>query len=312
MNSNNNLSIDLDIDKFKKISKRLQSKIYDKTEYNIKLNIIQESLSESLGFRNLNDLHNKINKKEEKISISTKSNYFSLSDDNKENIKIAKVLLEIFANKRFDTSSSALLLLNIILENPQYFNEQKSLIEHLKSNIFFENVILGSAIKNQSSLKSYKFSIGLYDIYGAMDGDISLPNNNSKSYYDHKQACYELSLAFTFFEKIKDNDIVIYKKNWLKILDLNSKFNYQEPMYNDSIYTSQFYYKSWLHMESYLKLVTNLDYLSHSSSFKISDLLLHTADIISPSLKDSMNLLIFTLLENYNECIEVSEAFKNI
>ena len=324
MNSTNNSSIDLDINKFKKISKRLQSKIYDKTDYNIKLSIIQEALSESLGFRNFNDFKNQNNNtieiKKEDISIDSAFSFFE--GDIKDNKKIFRVLNEIIPHPSYNPSSTPLLF-DAIIENYKFFDAYSPALEEC-SDISFLNGLAYSfkflkfncsenlELQNEQIIREYLESINYSPAELTMrinDGQ-NIEELRARTLRDHEKAYKRIIEILKINNMIKNNNITIYKRSWLAFNDLNSHYS-GNVFYKSDIYQNPFYYKSWLHMESFFKLAANLDYLT-SSSFKMSDLLLHTANIISPSLKENMHQLISILIDNYEKCIEISENFKDI
>lgn len=326
MNSTNNLSIELDMNKFKKISKKLQSKIYDKTDHDIKLSIIQEALSESMGFRNFNDFKNQnthIVIKKEDIS-SEGENFLFFNGSVKDNIKIIKTLYRITPRydvqvnesivEKFRSSipPSSIMLLEILIENHKYFSSCNLSFEKLRFLPFLKSIFDNKVVENTDIFKQYfEYAFKSEKVYFNNEtADLPQYCYEEDSQKRHDDSYNGLIRFLKIVNMIKNNDIVVYKRTWLITSNLNSR--YGEVLYRDDIYKSHFYHKSWLHMESYSKLIANLDYLSPSSSFRMSDLLLHTANIIAPSLKDNMNQLISILINNYEDCIEISENFKNI
>lgn len=314
MNSTNNLSIELDMNKFKKISKKLQSKIYDKTAHDIKLSVIQEALSESMGFRNFNDFKNQNrNIVLEKDNISNNHNFLFFNASIKDNRKIVRTLHRNISNEeRYSIPASSVMLLEILIENHKYFETCDLCLEKIKSLPFLKAIADKSPVNNKNVFKEY-FEYAFERNSESFDNHNTHPLFNdieNTSQKRHDESYDGLIRFLKIVNMIKNNDIVVYKRTWLITSNLNVR--YGDILYRDSIYKSHFYHKSWLHMESYSKLVANLDYLSPYSSFKMSDLLLHTANIIAPSLKDNMNQLISILINNYEDCIEISENFKYI
>lgn len=320
MNSNNNLSIELDMNKFKKISKKLQSKIYDKTEHNIKLSVIQEALSESLGFRNYNDFNNQ-NKDTIEIKKDTEttcSSFLFFDGSINDNRKIAKVLSQNIDTESNYIPSSTLLLLDVIIENYKFFDAYSSALEECKNPSFLTGLFYSFGfmqfnssekleLQNDQVIIKYLNSINYSPTQLIRSNDFS---DEEASYLkEHSIAYNGLIELLKVINMIKNNNITIYKRIWLAPHDFNNSRN---VFYKRDIYQSPFYYKSWLHMDSFYKLIANLDYLSPFSSFKMSDLLLHTANIISPSLKDNMRQLISILIDNYEDCIEISNNLKDI
>ena len=314
MNSKTNLSIELDMNKFKKISKKLQSKIYDKTEHDIKLSIIQEALSESMGFRNFNDFKNQnTNIALEKENISNNNNFLFFEASIKDNRKIIRTLhRNISHEERYSIPASSVMLLEILIENHKYFESCDFCLEKIKFLPFLKTIVDKKVVDNTDIFKEY-FEYAFKSSNAYFDGEIShSPFNDieNTSQKRHDEAYDGLIRFLSIIDMIKNNNIIIYKRSWLAFNDFNSQYS-GTVFYKDDIYRSPFYYKSWLHMESFFKLTTNLDYLN-SSSFRMSDLLLHTANIISPSLKDNMRQLISILIDNYEDCIEISENFKDL
>lgn len=325
MNSTNNSSIDLDINKFKKISKRLQSKIYDKTDYNIKLSIIQEALSESLGFRNFNDFKNQNNNtieiKKEDISIDSVFSFFE--GDIKDNKKIFRVLNEIIPHSGYNPPSTSLLF-DAIIENYKFFDAYSPALKECSNMSFLTglaysfkflkfNCSANLELQNEQIIREYLESINYSPAELTMrinDGQ-NIEELRARTLRDHEKTYKRIIEILKINNMIKNNNITIYKRTWLSSHDFNNQ-NSRNVFYKRDIYQSPFYYKSWLHMDSFYKLIANLDYLSPFSSFKMSDLLLHTANIISPSLKDNMRQLISILIDNYEDCIEISNNFKDI
>lgn len=314
MNSTTNLSIELDMNKFKKISKKLQSKIYDKTEHDIKLSIIQEALSESIGFRNFNDFKNQnTNIALEKENISNNNNFLFFDASIKDNRKIVRTLHRNISNEeRYSIPASSVMLLEILIENHKYFESCDFCLEKIKSLPFLKAIADKSPVNNTNVFKEY-FEYAFERNSESFDNHNTHPLFNdieNTSQKRHDESYDGLIHFLSILDMIKNNNIIIYKRSWLAFNDFNSQYS-GTVFYKDDIYRSPFYYKSWLHMESFFKLTTNLDYLN-SSSFRMSDLLLHTANIISPSLKDNMRQLISILIDNYEDCIEISENFKDL
>lgn len=322
MNSMTNLSINVDINKFKKISKKLQSKIYDKTEHNIKLSVIQEALSESLGFRNYNDFNNQ-NKDTIEIKKDTEttcSSFLFFDGSINDNRKIIKVLIQNIDDESNYIPSSTLLLLDVIIENYKFFDAYSPALEECKNLSFLTGLAYSFGfikfnssekleLQNEQVIIKYLKSINYSTTQLISNKDF--PDEEELYLNEHNIAYSGLIELLKFINMIKNNNITIYKRTWLSSHDFNNQ-NSRNVFYKRDIYQSPFYYKSWLHMDSFYKLIANLDYLSPFSSFKMSDLLLHTANIISPSLKDNMRQLISILIDNYEDCIEISNNLKDI
>lgn len=323
MSNNTIASIEMDEHRFKKLSKKLQKKINEKSSADIKLNVIQESLSEALGFRNLHDL--KGTDKAQPLVLSTdvseeilKDLFFSSNIE--ENVEIAKIIFPFIYpeqdkyKERSDIFYTPFLILFRLFLN--LLNENQNLSETLTScenknifEIFLSKPNLNEDLKRdiqkyfslrESNKKTLKYN---------PDAPQSPPYYNTDNeiaiWYKHDyQKVVSLINTMT---KIRKDNILIYKRNWVVNSGVHEKWRY-----SDSIFKGDFYHKSWLHMNSYISITETLDYLSPNYDFRLSDLILYKINIISPDLEHHIDNLLKVIFDNYEKCLHISTKLEHI
>lgn len=260
--SNTNIpSIEMDEHRFKKLSKKLQKKINEKSSADIKLNVIQESLSEALGFRNLHD----IQKNKTVSSLMEPSNdilkdlFFSSSIE--ENVGIARIILPLIypienQKQRDVFDAPYLILFRLALNFLKKNNDLSKTINSFKNmdifKIFLSSSDLKEDLKNDIN-KYFELREGSIKVLKMdMTTFVPLP---SLAYKDviHKTIIYynydyqKVVSLINMMTKIRNNNILIYKRNWV----INSS-SHEKWRYNESIFKGDFYHKSWLHMNSYI------------------------------------------------------------
>lgn len=318
--SNTNIpSIEMDEHRFKKLSKKLQKKINEKSSADIKLNVIQESLSEALGFRNLHD----IQKNKTVSSLMESSNdilkdlFFSSSIE--ENVDIAGIILPLInpienkSKKQRDIFDAPYLILfrlalNLLKKN----NDLSQTINSFKNMDIFKIFLSSSDLKND--INKY-FELRECSIQALKIDMTTFVPRSSLVHEDviHKTVIYynddyqKVISLINMMTKIKSKNILIYKRNWIANSGSHEKWRY-----NECIFKGDFYHKSWLHMDSYIKITETLDYLNGNYAFRLSDLILYKINIISPDLDKHIDTLLKVVFDNYEKCLQISSNLEEI
>lgn len=314
--SNTNIpSIEMDEHRFKKLSKKLQKKINEKSSADIKLNVIQESLSEALGFRNLYDL-----KGTEKAqpSASPSNNIFDelmFTNNMEDNFYICRYMLYTHPKTKGENpyqTECFLALFEIFYlcahnkNIPSFFLDEMKDVSILKRIAAYDSHDFPVAKKISEYIRVSLSSRDTYDLdlifADIMEGNFQKLEFRFKLETHYNQN-YKIMLHFIeTLKDFKDNyNMAIYKKSWF------DTEGYIQPQPNIFIKKSEFYYKSWLHMTDYINIISYLDYLQPKDILTITGLILHAKYSISPELKSHISKFLQVILANYKQCAEVSK-----
>lgn len=315
MSNNTIASIEMDEHRFKKLSKKLQKKINEKSSADIKLNVIQESLSEALGFRNLHDL--KGTDKAQPLASSSGNifNELMFTDNVEDNFYICRYMLHTHPKTKNENpyQMECFLALFEIFHLCAYnknipsfsLNEMQdpSILKRIAGydlNVFpVAEKILEYINVSGSPGDVYNsdecFSLILKDEFKLLEYRVKF-----KTLYHEN---YKLMLSFVkILKDFKENyNMAIYRKSWF------DAEHYIKPQPRGIIKSSEFYYKSWLHMTDYLNIISYLDYLQPKDTLTITGLILHDKRSISPELKFHISKFLDVILANYEQCAEVSK-----
>lgn len=318
-------TISINNDKFKKSSKKLLSRLHDKGYSDLKLNMIQEILAESLGYRNLFELQKifentpgntsePVSKSHNKTTIinfiPTKKTQKPFSSKNNLNLSEKKKLLQYLINSedsgqlniRKSTSSSEaindylclsftlLTQLNNIYSNPCM---PKSLVTILEKGFCYDS--LKSLLNPDNIYFLYSFIKYIQEDIKNIDVNTvtlmkktldAIPNYDLSFINDYLKVIYKLKY-------LEENDLTIFDYNWIN-------WNYPSPtiQFVDSITCIQEYYFSWFDMDSYKDLVKAL-YKSGIERFSLLDLLVYSIKTIDPHKKELLTNLFNHLLDNF-------------
>lgn len=311
--SNTNIpSIEMDEHRFKKLSKKLQKKINEKSSTDIKLNVIQESLSEALGFRNLHDLKGT---DKAQPSASSSNNIFDelmFSDNIEDSLYISRYIFILHPNIKSKDREDilALKLFNIF----SFCSHNKKIpsfsLDQMKNPYILKTIATynSSDFPVEEKILDY-INTSNGDDYNSDKSFAYLMGDKSKvlEFYTHfitrYDRYYDAMISFIkILKDFKDNyDMAIYKKSWF------DTEGYTKPQPRNIIKCSEFYYKSWLHMSDYLNIIGYLDYLNTREALTITGLILHAKRSISPELKTNISKFLEVILANYKQCAEVSK-----
>lgn len=314
--SNTNIpSIEMDEHRFKKLSKKLQKKINEKSSTDIKLNVIQESLSEALGFRNLHDLKGS----EKNQSLASHSNNIfdelMFTDNMEDNFYICRYMLQAHPKNKSENLSVAectFTLFEIFYlcshnkNIPTFSLDEMKDVSILKKIAAYDSFDFPVAEK---ILKYIRFSRTDRDVYNLdeyfahiLEGKFKELEYRVKFETLYNQNYKRMLYFIETLKDFKDNyNMAIYKKSWFETE------RYTKPQPRNIIKCSEFYYKSWLHMSDYLNIIGYLDYLNSRETLTITGLILHAKRSISPELKTHIFNFLEVILANYKQCAEVSK-----
>lgn len=318
--SNTNIpSIEMDEHRFKKLSKKLQKKINEKSSADIKLNVIQESLSEALGFRNLHDLKG-TDKSQPSASSNNIFDELMFTDNMEDNFYICRYMLHSHPNTKDNNpyqTECFLALFEIFYLFAHNKNIPSFSLDELKDASILKRIASYDSNAFPVAEKILKY-VGVSgsprDAYNSdecfsliLKGEFKLLEYRAKfetRYHEN----YKLMLSFVkILKDFKDNyNMAIYKKSWF------DTEGYIKPQPHIFIKKSEFYYKSWLHMTDYLNIISYLDYLQPKDILTITGLILHAKYSISPELKSHISEFLEVILANYKQCAEVSKELVKI
>lgn len=311
MKNNTTTSIEMDGNRFKKLSKKLQKKINEKSSTDIKLNVIQESLSEALGFRNLNDFKNN----DTVAQPSSSKNIFDdlmFSDNIEDSLYVSRYIFILHPKIKSDEREDllALKLFNIFSFCSHNKNIPSFSLEEMKDPYILKTIASYDSRDFPIKDKIIEYiNTSNDDDYHSDESFAYLMGKNSKvlefytQFITRYDRYYDAMLSFIeILKDFKDNyNMAIYKKSWFET------DGYIKPQPNRFIQKSEFYYKSWLHMTDYLNIISYLDYLQPKDILTITGLILHAKRSISPELKSHISKFLQVILANYKQCAEVSK-----
>lgn len=284
---NNKQIISIDDAKFKKTSKKLHKHLLTFNS-EIKLSEAQEILSQSLGFRNLHELQNYINKTE---LIEDNNRSFLNKLNSEQIVKIISLLM--FDNNEIGMwEKRAIQLLNSIIPILVYLRDNQQLnlnidsIQNYLNLDYLTKLHLNNTFPNNIKryLSNYLFSI---------PGFVENQQLSEATYEQHSYLKMQIEPILYLLEKVENEDFIIYSEKWNDYTKIMKKININD---------------TWICMEGYEKIA----YSSIEKDMKVSDLIIYITSIISPKEQNKILILLKSILSNYKVASQISQNIVNI
>lgn len=332
MNNHNTLSIDEA--KFLKTSKKLLSHINNSllSEKNTKNNLfklsdIQESLAQSLGFRNLNDFHNYLNQTTKKLNSFEKKLispiFFNIESE--QALQIFSSFMNYTDNNLLQTR--ALLLIKGVLQALIYMRDNNELflnVDTISDYLKIDNVI--KLYNNKNLPKDILLCLESYLIF-LPDFQQSASKQSNLTLEQHGYLYMQIPPILQLLKAIEDNDFIIADQSWFIEVDIDSHHasssygassrkieqikKHSSLIIHPALINIDFIEDSWIVMEEYSEWIKILYAKQQLNKVRVSDLLLYLTTIISPIKRARISLLLNSILDNYSIASKISQKIHN-
>ena len=339
--TNNILSIDEA--KFKKTSKKLLNKLQEiplNEIKDIKLTQVQEILAQSLGFRNMFDLQKNIFTNENDFKPNNfpvdlshvpeqfhdiwknGSGYFPklfYSMNHEQSLNMIVNLMEFSADM---WRGRAISLINAILLALFYMRDEQEIL--LDSTVICEYLIFDNIIKLyqnrrdlpnniRAALRAYLISLPGFQESALKQNDVVMEQ--------HGYLQMQFASVFDKLIKIEKNDFIIADYNWFVLgykdvvigthgssqtEGVNITDNHKVFSLNPKLESLDFLDDSWLSIEQYSSWIQSLYEKNKLTTLKVSDLIIYITNIVAPNKKESMKLLLDSIVYNYSTASKMS------
>lgn len=300
MNTTNTICIDSA--KFKKASKKLLSKLNDNFSLDLKLNQTQEILAQVLGFRNLFELQQTISPGIDINSNISKPFIFrELELD--QAVQVIHNLMDGNGNDMWRTR--AMTLINAVLKVLLYLQSKKEISidsDTIRNYLYFDNLV--SIYQTRKDFPE-DISSTLYSYLSSLPGfKLDHPKQNNVVLEQHGYLQMQFSSVLSTLQKIEQNNFIIADLNWFT--EINT-----DLMVAPVIQELDFLEDSWLAMDECSKWINTLHSKKQLKSIYVSDLLVYVTTIISPNKRNSMNLILQSILDNYSTASNMSKQIQS-
>lgn len=331
MDSHNTISID-EV-KFLKTSKKLLNTLSTEHKVELKLSQMQEMLAQCLGFRNLHELQQNFNRSttlentnSEAMTIQKRELISSIrKPDIFDNIEIEQAVQIVY--NLMDSSgggdmwrSRAISLLISVLKALIHMRDNKELV--LDAETIREYMILDNILKLYKTRRDFPDSIrrDLRAYLTSLPGfQESAPKQNDTVLEQHGYLQMQFLGALNRLKDIESNNFIIADNDWF-IYDTKERIvstsmgkekqttteTYQIFTINPLLRDFDFIEDSWLSMNEYEDWVANLFHKRKLKEIRVSDLLVYVTTIISPHRRNTMYLVLNSILDNYSIASQIS------
>lgn len=325
---NNHNTVSVDEVKFLKTSKKLVNTLLTEHKLELKLSQMQEMLAQSLGFRNLHELQQTFNRSNNVSDnvIQPKPIIDSIKKpDIFYNIEVEQAV-QIVLNL-MDSSgggdmwrSRAISLLICVVKALIYMRDQKELVldaEAIREYLIFDNLVKLYKVRRdfpdsiRRDLRAY-----LTSLPGFQE---SAPKQSDTVMEQHGYLQMQFLSALNRLKDIENNNFIIADNDWF-VYDTKERIvktavgkeshttteTYQIFTINPLLRDFDFIEDSWLSMNEYEDWVANLFHKNKLKEIRVSDLLVYVTTIISPHRRNTMYLVLNSILNNYSIASQIS------